>query len=50
MVDPANQRRRLPEDIQLLVLDFDGVLTDNRVWVNERGRKWWRPTGLTAWA
>lgn len=39
MVDPANQRRRLPEDIQLLVLDFDGVLTDNRVWVNELGQE-----------
>lgn len=39
MVDPANQRRRLPEDIQLLVLDFDGVLTDNRVWVNEQGQE-----------
>lgn len=39
MVDPANQRRRLPEDVQLLVLDFDGVLTDNRVWVNEDGQE-----------
>ena len=39
MVDPANQRRHLPEDIQLLVLDFDGVLTDNRVWVNELGQE-----------
>jgi N-acylneuraminate cytidylyltransferase len=39
MVDPANQRRRLPEDIRLIVLDFDGVLTDNRVWVNEQGQE-----------
>lgn len=39
MVDPANQRRHLPEDIQLIVLDFDGVLTDNRVWVNEDGKE-----------
>lgn len=39
MVDPANQRRRLPEDIRLIVLDFDGVITDNRVWVNEMGQE-----------
>lgn len=39
MVDPANQRRRLPEDIRLIVLDFDGVITDNRVWVNELGQE-----------
>lgn len=39
MVDPANQRRRLPEEIKLVVLDFDGVMTDNRVWVNEHGQE-----------
>jgi N-acylneuraminate cytidylyltransferase len=39
MVDPANQRRGLPEDIKLIVLDFDGVLTDNRVWVDEHGQE-----------
>jgi len=39
MVDPANQRRHLPKDIKLLVLDFDGVLSDNRVWVNEQGQE-----------
>jgi N-acylneuraminate cytidylyltransferase len=39
MVDPANQRRSLPDDIHLLVLDFDGVITDNRVWVNEQGQE-----------
>lgn len=27
----------LPETIELIVLDFDGVLTDNRVWVDENG-------------
>jgi YrbI family 3-deoxy-D-manno-octulosonate 8-phosphate phosphatase len=37
MVDPANQRRGLPEDLKLIVLDFDGVMTDNRVWVDEHG-------------
>ena len=39
IVDPANQRRQLPEEIKLLVLDFDGVLTDNRVWVSEHGHE-----------
>jgi N-acylneuraminate cytidylyltransferase len=29
--------RSLPKRIELLVLDFDGVLTDNRVWVYENG-------------
>lgn len=31
--------RPLPEVVALLVLDFDGVLTDNRVWVDETGRE-----------
>lgn len=39
MVDPANQRRHLPQDIRLIVLDFDGVMTDNRVWVSESGQE-----------
>ena len=29
----------MPEAIRLLVLDFDGVLTDNRVWVDQDGRE-----------
>jgi len=36
-VSPGQQRRPMPETIKLLVLDFDGVLTDNRVWVNQDG-------------
>jgi len=39
MVDPARQRRVLPEKVSLLVMDFDGVLTDNRVWVNDKGEE-----------
>ncbi len=39
MVDPANARRKFPEKLSLVVMDFDGVLTDNRVWVNERGEE-----------
>jgi N-acylneuraminate cytidylyltransferase len=38
-VDPAKQRRSLPGKVSLLVMDFDGVLTDNRVWVSERGEE-----------
>ena len=40
MVDPANQRRPLPINAQTLILDFDGVLTDNRVWTDEEGHEW----------
>jgi N-acylneuraminate cytidylyltransferase len=36
-VSPGRQRRPMPENIKLLVLDFDGVLTDNRVFVNQDG-------------
>lgn len=39
MVDPAKQRRVFPTHPKLLVMDFDGVLTDNRVWVNEKGEE-----------
>jgi N-acylneuraminate cytidylyltransferase len=39
IIDPAHQRRPLPEDIQLIVLDFDGILTDDRVWVDEEGHE-----------
>jgi N-acylneuraminate cytidylyltransferase len=37
-VDPAKKPRRgMPEKIDLMVFDFDGVITDNRVWVDENG-------------
>ena len=29
----------MPEKVELLILDFDGVLTDNRVWVDQDGRE-----------
>jgi N-acylneuraminate cytidylyltransferase len=29
-----------PEDPRLVVFDFDGVMTDNRVWVGEHGEEW----------
>jgi N-acylneuraminate cytidylyltransferase len=39
MVWPGRAKRTLPKKIDLLVLDFDGVVTDNRVWVSEDGRE-----------
>ena len=39
MVWPGTPRRSMPENIRLLILDFDGVLTDNRVWVDQDGRE-----------
>ncbi len=39
MVFPGRKPRPLPKDPALLVLDFDGVLTDNRVWVDGEGRE-----------
>ncbi|UCF60787.1 MAG: acylneuraminate cytidylyltransferase [Anaerolineaceae bacterium] len=38
-VRPTVGTRPLPEKIDLVVLDFDGVLTDNRVWVDANGRE-----------
>jgi len=39
MVDPGKRRRRLPEITALLVFDFDGVISDNRVWTDENGHE-----------
>lgn len=36
-VRPTRPAHNLPETIDLIVLDFDGVLTDNRVWVDQNG-------------
>jgi YrbI family 3-deoxy-D-manno-octulosonate 8-phosphate phosphatase len=41
LVRPPDQARRQPlAGIRFVVLDFDGVLTDNRVWVGEDGHEW----------
>ncbi len=29
----------MPEKIDLIICDFDGVLTDNRVWVDQDGQE-----------
>jgi N-acylneuraminate cytidylyltransferase len=39
IVRPGAEPRPLPDPVHLLVLDFDGVLTDNRVWVDGEGRE-----------
>jgi YrbI family 3-deoxy-D-manno-octulosonate 8-phosphate phosphatase len=39
MVQPGRSKRHLPEQIDLLVFDFDGVMTDDRVWVDQDGHE-----------
>jgi YrbI family 3-deoxy-D-manno-octulosonate 8-phosphate phosphatase len=40
MVMPNQKpRRSLPDRIELIICDFDGVLTDNRVWTDQDGRE-----------
>lgn len=39
MVHPGPGKRPLPKQVDLLVMDFDGVMTDDRVWVDQDGRE-----------
>lgn len=39
MVYPGSRRRPLPQTVKLVVFDFDGVMTDNRVWVDSEGHE-----------
>lgn len=39
MVSPGKLHREMPKKIKLVVTDFDGVLTDGRVWIDENGRE-----------
>ena len=39
IVYPGPVKRSLPKPVDLLVLDFDGVMTDDRVWVNQDGHE-----------
>jgi YrbI family 3-deoxy-D-manno-octulosonate 8-phosphate phosphatase len=39
MVTPGRMKRPMPEKIDLVICDFDGVITDNRVWVDQDGRE-----------
>ncbi len=38
-VSPGPDRRPMPATIKVLFLDFDGVMTDNRVWTDQDGRE-----------
>jgi N-acylneuraminate cytidylyltransferase len=37
MISPRPPRRSMPKNIKLIISDFDGVLTDNRVWTDQNG-------------
>ncbi|MFN2304906.1 MAG: HAD hydrolase family protein, partial [Anaerolineales bacterium] len=37
MIHPGHCPRPWPERVSLVVFDFDGVMTDDRVWVNQEG-------------
>ena len=39
MVTPGRMKRPMPEKIDLVICDFDGVITDNRVWVDQDGKE-----------
>lgn len=39
LVSPGNPHRPMPGKIDLVILDFDGVLTDNRVWTDQDGHE-----------
>ncbi len=36
---PSVVKRHMPEKIDLIICDFDGVITDNRVWVDQDGHE-----------
>jgi N-acylneuraminate cytidylyltransferase len=39
MVWAGRARRPMPAHVKLIVSDFDGVITDNRVWTDENGKE-----------
>jgi N-acylneuraminate cytidylyltransferase len=39
MVHPGASKRPLPKQVSLLIFDFDGVMTDDRVWVDQQGHE-----------
>lgn len=36
---PGQLKRALPKQVDLVVFDFDGVMTDDRVWVDQEGHE-----------
>jgi len=39
MVWPGTIKRPIPDEVKMIVFDFDGVFTDNRVWVDQDGKE-----------
>jgi YrbI family 3-deoxy-D-manno-octulosonate 8-phosphate phosphatase len=39
LVSPGKAQRPMPETIKLIVSDFDGVISDGRVWTDQDGRE-----------
>lgn len=39
MVTPGRTRRPMPDAIKLIICDFDGVITDGRVWTDQDGHE-----------
>ncbi len=39
LVQPGPARRPLPNQVELVVFDFDGVMTDDQVWVDQSGNE-----------
>ena len=39
VISPGWVKRPLPKQVDLIVFDFDGVMTDDRVWVDQEGRE-----------
>lgn len=39
IVRPGRAPRPFPEAVEMVVFDFDGVITDNRVWTDQDGRE-----------
>ncbi len=39
LVQPGHAKRPLPNQVELVVFDFDGVMTDDQVWVDQSGNE-----------
>ena len=39
MVSPGRKNRSMPETIKMIITDFDGVISDGRVWTDENGKE-----------
>ncbi len=39
MISPGKKHRPIPEKIKMIITDFDGVISDGRVWTDENGKE-----------